>query len=197
MSKLKENLNREIILAMGDKYRTGNVQSHGEIVAGQALKIFDCMAGTTNLSAGWRDLLEQAALIHDIGHCINEKDHDRHTHYLIMHDAMMNDLPDHTRSLLAQVAGSHRLMIRKSLKKQSFAVQEKALQVISFLRIADALDYPYLFRVEVKYFDWYGKKLITVLGEGDLKAVRKRLEKRGQLFRKIFGHPLVVSHNRE
>jgi len=191
--KLKENLNKEIILAVADKYSIGNNQLHGEIVAASALGIFDCMAGTTNLSNGWRDLLEQAALIHDIGHYINEKDHDRHTHHLIMNDAILDDIPDDTRALLAQVAGSHRLMIRKSLKKQSNAVQGKALQVISFLRIADALDYPYQFRAEVKYFDWYGKRLIAVLGEGDLKAVRKRLEKRGELFRKLFGHPLVVS----
>ena len=197
MPKLKESVDEAIILALADKYNMGNIQAHGQTVAGQALKIFDCMAATTNLSAGWRDLLEQAALIHDIGHCVNEKDHDRHTHYLIMHDAIMDEIPENIRSLLAQVAGSHRLTIRKSLKKQSDAVQEKALQIISFLRIADALDYPYLFRVEVKYFDWYGKKLIAVLGEGDLKAVKIRLEKRGQLFRQIFGHPLVVSHNRE
>jgi exopolyphosphatase/guanosine-5'-triphosphate,3'-diphosphate pyrophosphatase len=197
MPILKGNLNKEIVLAMADKYAAGNIQVHGEIVAGLALKIYNCMAASANLSAEWRDLLEQAALIHDIGHCINEKDHDRHSYYLIMHDALMDGIPDDTRSLLAQVAGSHRQTIRKSLKKQSTTIQRKALQVISFLRIADALDYPYIYRVDVKYFDWYGKKLIAVLGEGDLKAVRKRLEKRGQLFRKIFGHPLVVSHYRE
>jgi exopolyphosphatase / guanosine-5'-triphosphate,3'-diphosphate pyrophosphatase len=197
LSALKENLNREIILALADKYADGNIRAHGENVAGYALKIFDCLAETTNLSTGWRNILEQSALIHDIGHCINEKDHDRHTHYLIMHDALMDGIPDNTRSLLAQVAGSHRLTLRKSMKKQNTAVQGKALQLISFLRIADTLDYPYLCRAEVKYFDWYGKKLIIALGEGDIKAVRKRLEKRGQLFRQLFGHPLVVSHYRE
>jgi len=194
VSKLKTNLNIEVILAMADKYSIGDTQTHGKIVAALALNIFDCMVAVTNLSDGWRDLLEQAALIHDIGHYINAKDHDRHTHHIIMYDALMDDIPNDTRSLLAQVAGSHRLKIRKSLKRQSAAIQGKALQVISLLRIADALDYPYLFPVKIEYFEWYDKKLVAVLGEGDLQAVGKRLEKRGRLFRKIFGYPVIIKH---
>jgi exopolyphosphatase/guanosine-5'-triphosphate,3'-diphosphate pyrophosphatase len=191
---LKSGPDPSIISELVDYYAVGDIKSHEEVVASLAVKIFDCMADTINLSLAWRDLLEQAARVHDIGYAINPREHDRYTHYLIMHHFIADRLPDNLRSLLAQVAGSHRLTIRKSLKKQASAIQEKALLLIAILRVADTLAYPYPVRVEVQNFDWDGKRLIVGLRAGDQKAVEKRLDKKGQLFREIFDCDLLVNN---
>lgn len=192
--RIQGELDRSIIMELVNYYDMNDIKSHGEVVASLAIKIFDSIANTTHLSSSWRDILEQAALIHDIGQAINPQDHDRHTYYLIRHNFITDRLPDNLRSLLAQVAGSHRLKIRKSLKKQSSDVYQKALLLVAILRIADALDYPYPVKVEVGKFDWDGKELSIALVAGEQGAVKKRLDKKGKLFCEILKCELLVNN---
>src|SRR5436309_3062941 len=66
---------RRSVEALGARFAGTN--GHGQQVARLALALFDATAPALGLPAASRELLEYAALLHDIGHAI---DHDRHQH---------------------------------------------------------------------------------------------------------------------
>ena len=81
-------------------------------VARLALSVFDQLAAIDRYAGWWaspanRELLEAAALLHDVGYFINYSKHHKHTYHLVVH----SDLPGFTHreiELIAQVARYHR-----------------------------------------------------------------------------------------
>jgi exopolyphosphatase/guanosine-5'-triphosphate,3'-diphosphate pyrophosphatase len=97
------------------KYQVPGNVNHIRHVTELALKIFDHLALIIHFPPEHRILLKYSALLHDIGHFINEEEHDRHTRYIIRNDAALNLLPDQFRNLLAYIAGGHRKEFQKRL----------------------------------------------------------------------------------
>jgi exopolyphosphatase/guanosine-5'-triphosphate,3'-diphosphate pyrophosphatase len=58
-------------------------ETHARHVAGLAVSLFDQTSHLHGLGAPARDLLEYAALLHDIGHHISYPGHHKHSYYLI------------------------------------------------------------------------------------------------------------------
>src|SRR5204862_7543095 len=71
-----EGQRRRSVGALAARFAGTNEQ--GRQVARLALALFDATAPALGLPAASRELLEYAALLHDIGHAI---DHDRHQHH--------------------------------------------------------------------------------------------------------------------
>ena len=72
---------RRSVEALAARFAGDN--AHGQQVARLALALFDGIAPALGLPAASRELLEYAALLHDIGHAIDHDRHHRHTAYLI------------------------------------------------------------------------------------------------------------------
>ncbi len=116
---------------------------HHAHVSRLALQMFDQLQEDLGLRPEAREWLEFAALLHDVGHHIGHKDHQRHSYYLIANA----DLLGFRRDEIEQIALTARYH-RKSVPKESdeaFAALTKpdrrtvrALSAI--LRIADGLD---------------------------------------------------------
>jgi exopolyphosphatase/guanosine-5'-triphosphate,3'-diphosphate pyrophosphatase len=116
---------------------------HCEHVANLALQIFDGLKARYHLPGYGRDVLQAAALLHDIGYLISHSKHHKHTYHLIMH----GDLPafsPHEVELIANVARYHRRALpKKSHSNLARMSQEERLlisRLSGILRIADGLD---------------------------------------------------------
>jgi exopolyphosphatase/guanosine-5'-triphosphate,3'-diphosphate pyrophosphatase len=118
-------------------------ERHCEHVAKLALQIFDGIRTRYGLPASGRDVLQAAALLHDIGYLISHSKHHKHTYHLIMH----GDLPafsPHEVELIANVARYHRRAFPKKSHENLARISREDRRLISrlsgVLRIADGLD---------------------------------------------------------
>jgi exopolyphosphatase/guanosine-5'-triphosphate,3'-diphosphate pyrophosphatase len=102
-------------------------------------------------SGRFRQILEAAAMLHDVGYLINYASHHKHSYHLIVHA----DLPGWTSRevhLIANIARYHRCAA-PSRKHASFAMltraERQAVRVLAaILRIADGLDRTHVQRVD-------------------------------------------------
>ncbi len=118
-------------------------EKHALKVTQLALAIFDNFASHTDLGPPQRELLEHAAMLHDIGWHIGHSGHHKHSCYLIKNGDLEGFSPNEL-DIIANVARYH----RKSLPKKNhadFVALEPAgrtlvWQLAGILRIADGLD---------------------------------------------------------
>jgi exopolyphosphatase/guanosine-5'-triphosphate,3'-diphosphate pyrophosphatase len=133
------------------------VNKHGRHVAKLALKLFDATAPVLALPKRSRELLEYAALLHDIGHAIDHDRHNRHSYYLIKNAELFGFDPDEVE-VIAQAARGHRKQVPKldSPEMNGLPVSKRRLirGLAAILRVADALDRSHLSvvrNIEVRY----------------------------------------------
>ena len=118
-------------------------KEHCEHVAALALKIFD---QTSTLHAGGayeRELLEAAAILHEVGLFISHEKHHQHSYYLIRNAELLGFREDE-KEIIANIARYHRKSHPK-MKHESYGRlpegSRKIVRVLAaILRIADGLD---------------------------------------------------------
>ncbi len=118
-------------------------QRHARQVAALATELFDASVDLHGLGAEERELLELAALLHDIGEHVSRSGHDRHSAYLIENGGLRGFSPDEVR-MLSTLARFH----VRGTPKPSFAPfaalssadQRRVVALVAILRLADALD---------------------------------------------------------
>ena len=118
-------------------------EDHSQQVARLSLELFDALAAFFGLTDKDRQMLETAALLHDIGYLIGYSGHHKHSYHLIRH-ADLFGFPPREHEIIANIARYH----RKSLpakKHESYArlsARDRALveKLGGILRLADGLD---------------------------------------------------------
>ena len=78
---------------LGLARRCGWDEAHGRQVARLATQLFDSTTALHGLGLDDRELLEHAALLHDIGHHVAHESHHKHTCYLIQHGRLRGFAP--------------------------------------------------------------------------------------------------------
>jgi len=123
--------------------RFSGSDAHGRQVARLALQIYDGCAGSLALAPEARELLEYAALLHDIGHMIDHDRHHHHTYYLIKNGELFGFDPIEIE-VIALAARSHRKQSAKLDSPQLDALSRDKRRTVrglaAILRVADALD---------------------------------------------------------
>jgi exopolyphosphatase / guanosine-5'-triphosphate,3'-diphosphate pyrophosphatase len=118
-------------------------EDHGAHVARLALSIFHQTRRLHKLADGDAELLEYAALLHDIGFYISPHRHHRHTEYLIKSHAMTGFSRSEVE-IIALTARHHRKAVPQrgqgALKRLSKADARRVRYLTAVLRVADALD---------------------------------------------------------
>jgi exopolyphosphatase/guanosine-5'-triphosphate,3'-diphosphate pyrophosphatase len=118
-------------------------EDHGTHVARLALSIFDQTRRLHKLATGDGELLEYAALLHDIGFYISPHRHHRHSAYLILNHAMSGFSRAEVR-IIALATRHHRKVEPKRgrglMRLLSKADCRRVRYLAAILRIADALD---------------------------------------------------------
>ncbi len=118
-------------------------KKHATAVQGLALKLFDAMADRLELDLSDRRVLENAAMLHDIGYHINYDRHHKHSYHLILHADLLGITPEE-QVLIANVARYHRGSEPKKAQR-NYGELDKALRtrvkkLAAILRVADGFD---------------------------------------------------------
>jgi len=132
---------RRSVLQLAERCRHDD--KHARHVARLAVALFDATHERHRFGASERDLLEYAALLHDVGHHISYPAHHKHSYYLIKH----GDLHGFSPNELEVVACAARYHRRRRPRKSHAAYAalprrlRRAVRVLAaILRLADALD---------------------------------------------------------
>lgn len=136
------DIRRRSVLRMAARFEVD--ERHARHVAGLALELFDATAPIHRLdSRRDRELLEYAALLHDVGLYLSHSKHHRHSHYIITHGKLRGFTPEEIQTIAA-TARFHKGALPKGtseeLAEASPDVRETAIKLAAVLRIADSLD---------------------------------------------------------
>lgn len=118
-------------------------EAHSRHVAALAVELFDETHEMHGLGDHDRELLEYAALLHDIGEHVAHDDHDRHAAYLVAHGQLRGFDPEEVLLLTALVRWHRRGDPKASddlVGPLDDAQRERVRRLAAMLRIADGLD---------------------------------------------------------
>jgi exopolyphosphatase / guanosine-5'-triphosphate,3'-diphosphate pyrophosphatase len=181
------DLRRRNVLALARRCQAPEV--HSLHVASLALRLFDQTKRLHGLGTAERDLLEYAAILHDIGYLIHERQHHKHAYYLITHSEL-GGLSGNEIQVIANVARYHRRAVPQSKHDGFDALSAKLQRVVrilsALLRIADGLDRTH-FSV-VRTIDVRIGKTVTIVVHvtGDAAMETWAAKNRADLFERVF-----------
>lgn len=182
--------------AVGLGVRFGFDERHARQSAKLALALFDGLGTVHGLPDKARELLEAAALLHDIGHAVSYQRHHRHTEYLIR-SADIPGITDHERGLVALIARFHRRSAPDRSHTSLSGLPPAEFQVVrraaTLLRIADSLDRSH--QQPVRGLTTTVRKdqvLVRVQSRDPLDLELWDVEREAPLFRRVFGRRLEV-----
>lgn len=139
--KDRGSVRRSSVLALVE--RSDVERAHATHVARLGLRLFDQTEELHRFNTGERELLEYAALLHEVGMHVSYQDHQKHSYYLISHAGLRGFTTDQV-AVVANVARYYR-KAAPSLEHDNFAQLSEAqrdvvTKLVAILRIADALD---------------------------------------------------------
>jgi len=183
------------VAALAQKFEGNN--EHGQTVARLAGQLFDATSEALELPAHSREILEYAALLHDIGHSIDHDRHNRHSYYLIKNADLFGFTPDEIESI-AQVARGHRKQGAKVDSPELYALPEDKRRMVralaAILRVADGLDRTHFGVVRNVHVSYAPGKLYIDVDSGSERADLElwTCEKRIDLLAKLLGRRVVM-----
>jgi exopolyphosphatase/guanosine-5'-triphosphate,3'-diphosphate pyrophosphatase len=181
------DLRRRNVLALARRCQVP--ETHSLHVASLALRLFDQTRRLHLLGDIERDWLEFAAVLHDIGYLISERQHHKHTYYLITHSEL-GGLSEEEILVIANIARYHRRALPHS-KHDSFdalsAKLQRAVRILSaLLRIADGLDRTHFSVVRTLDVNVGATIKIIAYVTGDAQLEAWAAKGRADLFERIF-----------
>jgi exopolyphosphatase/guanosine-5'-triphosphate,3'-diphosphate pyrophosphatase len=126
-------------------------EPHARQVRRIALQLYDQLAARLRCEPGDREVLGDAALLHDVGYHINYDDHHKHSYHLIMHADLLGVTPAE-RVAIANVARYHRgrppKKVHENFGSLDRALRRRIRRLSALLRVADGLDRGHVGAVE-------------------------------------------------
>lgn len=118
-------------------------QPHSRHVQHLALVLFDALGERLALARGDRDVLADAAVLHDSGYHISYERHHKHSYHLVLHADLLGMSPS-DQVIVANVARYHRGAKPKK-SHRNFGMLDKSLRrrikaLSALLRVADGFD---------------------------------------------------------
>ncbi len=171
-------------------------RSHCEHVARLSLRIFDDLSAQDPDSSGtwarkvYRDLLESAALLHEIGRRVGKKNHHRHAYDMIVH----GDLATLTRREIEIIANTCRYHTGRAPRRRDYGLrklgsddQRLVAHLAGILRIAEGLDSGRKGRVTgIRVRTDGAETCFGVSAEGDATSDVKRAQRKADVFETAF-----------
>lgn len=190
-----KDVRRRSAMRLAERFQPG--QSHPRQVARLALQLFDASADLHRLDSDARELLEYAALLHDIGRAISHSRHHFHSGYLIAN----GDLGGFRRQeieIIACIARLHRgsapRLSRLPLAALPSPYPRLVITLATLLRLADGLDRGRRSAVtEVELIRTRGglEAAVTVR-DTDVLPEWWASRRNARMWERCFGQPLVV-----
>jgi exopolyphosphatase/guanosine-5'-triphosphate,3'-diphosphate pyrophosphatase len=163
---------------------------HAEQTARLSLMLFDQLKDVHDLTESSREILEYAALLHDIGYHVSYDKHHKHTFYLVTNAEMPGFTPEEIQEI-AWTARFHRRSVPKKTKTQfgdlPDKVQSRISRLSALLRIADALDHSHFALVRnLKVAIEKDAVTLKIFSAHDVACEIYEAEQRKELFEKVF-----------
>ncbi len=173
-------------------------QPHAEQVRRLALRLYDQLAARLGCEPGDREVLADAALLHDVGYQINYEKHHKHSYHLVRHADLQGVSPAE-QVAIANVARYHRGAVPKRAHA-NFGALDRALRrrvrrLSALLRVADGLDRGHAGAVgDVTVAQADGRvqmRVASVVPEASLQLELWGAERKAGLLAKLLGKPVA------
>jgi exopolyphosphatase/guanosine-5'-triphosphate,3'-diphosphate pyrophosphatase len=170
---------------------------HTRHVADLALRLFDQTTELHHLGERDREMLEFAALLHDIGQHVSRKGHHRHAAYLVEHGELRGFEPSEVEFLAALVR-HHRRGEPKPSEARFAALddddRDRLRKLAALLRVADGLDRGRRGGVD-DFQAFVGTDLVVLRlsTHDDTELEVWGARRRRELFEKVFGRELEIT----
>ncbi len=171
---------------------------HCEQVRKLSVAIFDSLEKSFAMGPRASQLLEAAALLHDVGYFISYSKHHKHSYHLIRH-ANLFDFTPREIEIIANIARYHRKSLPKTthdnFRRLSPQDQELVMKLGGILRLADGLDRRRSQQVEQLTCRLSKQRLtIDLDSEADLSVEIFGGQAKGEMIEKAFARKLVIRH---
>ena len=190
-------IRRGSVNALGTRFAHHNV--HGRQVAKLALKLFNAISVDLKLPESSRELLEYAALLHDIGHAIDHDRHNRHSYYLVKNAGLLGFEPVEIE-MIALALRAHRKQSSQLESPEWLALSAAKRRVVrgmaAILRVADALDRSHSSVVKTVEVTYTNDGVNIEIGSGKEKADLElwTCEKRIDLLEKLLNRRVILQN---
>ena len=174
-------------------------EPHARHVQKLALRLFDSIGARLGCAADERQLLADAALLHDIGYHINYDKHHKHSYHLITHADLLGMTPVE-QVAIANIARYHRGSEPKrshgNFGPLSAESRKRVTRLAALLRVADGFDRGHAGAVEDIRVRWLARA-IRLIPVPSPKAGSIRLElwgasKKSRLLSEYAGVPVEI-----
>ncbi len=171
--------------------------AHGEQVAKLAENIFTGTEALHNLNKYWKNILIEAAQLHDIGWIYGKRGHHKASASMIR-AGEIRPVDKKIRHLVALVARYHR-RAAPDIQQWRFAALDKkeqqAIRILSgIIRLADALDFSHKAAInKVKVTINKHSVHLLVHCQDDCQAEILRIDQKKELFCQVFGKDVSCS----
>jgi len=175
-------------------------QAHAEHVKALALQLFDAARPLHGRDAEARELLEYAAVLHDVGYAISRRNHHKHALYIIQEADLQGFTPDE-KAVVANVARYHRAGAPKATHAEFQRLRPERRQLVlelaAFLRLANGLDrshYRNVARLVPRLEGEDGSRVfaLTLYTHADPTLDVWAARQGGELFERVFGVPVEI-----
>jgi exopolyphosphatase/guanosine-5'-triphosphate,3'-diphosphate pyrophosphatase len=186
---------RRSVTGLATRFSGDNV--HGRHVAKLALNLYDAVAPMLGLNGTAREMLEYAALLHDVGHAIEHDRHNRHSYYLIKNGDLLGFEPEEIE-ILALAARGHRKQggqfYPEELGALSTGARRAARGLAAILRVADGLDRSHFGVVKrIKPYFMPGRLVLEVgSGHDSVDLELWTCERRTDLLAKLLDRRIIL-----
>lgn len=173
---------------------------HAEHIAELADQLVNALPGAGLPAPGEPELVDAAALLHDVGMAVDYDDHHKHSSYLILGSGLPGFTPREV-ALIALMARYH----RKGTPSLGAAAalcepgdEELLLRGAALLRIAEQLERnrdQVVHTARLRRSDDDAGVVLELDAEGDTVVAQWGAERQGDLFARAFGAPLTVTRS--
>jgi exopolyphosphatase/pppGpp-phosphohydrolase len=175
-------------------------EGHSRHVAKLSLRLFDALKKELNLSETDRELLEYAALMHDIGYHISHRKHHKHALYIIRNADLLG-FKEIEIDIMANVSRYHRRSTPKArhpfYNQLSKSSKERVKKLSAILRVADGLDRSHYQNVRTLDVEITGNQTIIKIGtESDPQLEIWGATRKKSLFEEVTGRELLIKRNK-
>ncbi|MEO7367339.1 MAG: Ppx/GppA phosphatase family protein [Gemmatimonadaceae bacterium] len=179
--------------------RTQFEEPHARHVQKLALRLFDSIGARLGCSQDERQLLADAALLHDIGYHINYDKHHKHSYHLISHAELLGMTPVE-QVVIANVARYHRGADPKrshgNFGPLSPASRKRIFRLAALLRVADGFDRGHAGAVDDIRVRWLDRAIrLTAVPSPKAPSVRLELwgaSKKSRMLADYAGVPVEI-----
>ncbi len=174
-------------------------EPHARHVQKLALRLFDSIGVRLGCAPEERQLLADAALLHDIGYHINYDKHHKHSYHLITHAELLGMTPIE-QVIIANVARYHRGAEPKKSHNNfgplSASARQRVTRLAALLRVADGFDRGHAGAVDDIRVRWLDRAIrLTAVPSPKAASIRLELwgaSKKSRMLAEYAGVPVEI-----